>query len=59
MSQLNQAIDYEDYSGQGRTQALIATAQGQYDFDNPNLRQFFPNIPLTDFQQWIQRAWNL
>lgn len=42
-----------------RLQALIATAEGRYDFTQPNLNAAFPDLVPERFQQWFQRKWQL
>ncbi|KAK7727529.1 hypothetical protein SLS57_003002 [Botryosphaeria dothidea] len=36
---------------------LAATADGQYDFSDPNLNSYFPHIRMTRFRDWLAAAW--
>ncbi|KAF2140639.1 uncharacterized protein K452DRAFT_351861 [Aplosporella prunicola CBS 121167] len=40
-----------------RLQNLIATAEGQHDFSDPNLNQYFPQIRMIKFQDWLAANW--
>jgi len=42
-----------------KLQALIATAEGRYDFTQPNLNAAFPDLVPERFAQWFQRKWQL
>lgn len=56
-SELQVAALQEDSARQIRLQALIATAEGRYDFSQPNLNQRFPNVRTISFQDWFVAKW--
>ncbi|KAI9663628.1 MAG: hypothetical protein M1821_007118 [Bathelium mastoideum] len=58
-SELNQAVAANDIYRQRRVQTLIATAQGQYAFNNPNLMATFADIRPERFRDWVTRVWHL
>lgn len=58
-SELRLAVLQEDNERQIRLHSLIATAEGRYDFTQPNLNQHFPDVRITPFQEWFIRKWNL
>ena len=39
--------------------SLLSTAQGHYDFTQPNLNQLFPDITTLDFMTWFRAKWDL
>lgn len=42
-----------------RLQALIATAEGRYDFSQRNLNQAFPGVQTERFEAFFIRKWDL
>nr|OQO29496.1 hypothetical protein B0A51_03024 [Rachicladosporium sp. CCFEE 5018] len=42
-----------------RLQTLIATAEGRYDFTQPNMNAAFPDITPKRFAQWFVEKWDL
>lgn len=40
-----------------RLRALLATANGKYDFGQPYLNAQFPNIQPIAFRDWLTRSW--
>lgn len=42
-----------------RLHALLATAEGRYDFSQPNMNRAFPDIVTMPFQDWFIAKWNL
>lgn len=40
-----------------RLLALIATAEGRYDFTQTNLNQLFPDVRTVSFQTWFLAKW--
>nr|POE49267.1 hypothetical protein CFP56_32417 [Quercus suber] len=55
---LDLAIGQGDPGRQLRIQMLLATAEGHYDFTNPNLNQLFPAIRPIPFADWFSAKWN-
>lgn len=58
-SALRLATTQQDGTSQRRLHALIATAEGRYDFAQPNLNQLFPEVHTLPFQTWFIAKWNL
>ncbi|KAF2087430.1 NAD(P)-binding protein [Saccharata proteae CBS 121410] len=52
--QLSLASDVQE---QMRLRQLIATADGQYDFREPNLNCYFPQIRPLGFKEWLRSNW--
>lgn len=53
---LHQAQMSQDMQGQLRVIALIASAEGRYDFPDAHLNQIIGIVPRS-FQDWLQTAW--
>jgi len=58
-SELQVATVQQDRARQIRLHALIATADGRYDFSHANLNQRFPNVRTISFQEWFVGKWQL
>ncbi|KAK4546911.1 hypothetical protein LTR36_001643 [Oleoguttula mirabilis] len=58
-SELRLAALQEDNERQLRLHTLIATAEGRYDFTQPNLNQRFPDVRVTSFEEWFIAKWSL
>ncbi|EME48725.1 hypothetical protein DOTSEDRAFT_19238 [Dothistroma septosporum NZE10] len=57
-AELQVATAQNNRARQLRIQALIDTAEGCYDFTQPNLNQYFNNMRPMDFATWFVRKWN-
>lgn len=53
---LHQAQMSQNMQGQLRVIALIASAEGRYDFSDAHLNQLIGIVPRP-FQDWLQTAW--
>ena len=42
-----------------RLHALLATAEGRYDFSQPNMNRAFPDVQPMPFRDWFIAKWNL
>jgi len=58
-AELQQAIVQRDASRAVKLQALLATAEGRYDYSQLNLHRAFPNIKPISFQDWFTAKWQL
>lgn len=57
-AELQVAVAQDDQARQIRIQALINTAEGCYDFTQPDLNQHFNEVRTVDFATWFTRKWN-
>ncbi|KAH9828526.1 NAD(P)-binding protein [Teratosphaeria destructans] len=58
-SELQLAVLNQDMERQNQLRALIATAEGQYDFEDCNLNLWFPDVRPVSFEDWFVHKWNL
>ena len=58
-SELQLAVAQGDNARIVRLHAHIATAEGRYDFSQPNLNRAFPGIRPIPFRDWFIAKWNL
>lgn len=42
-----------------RLHHLIATVEGQYDFEDANLNRAFPDVAPMPFRDWFVEAWGI
>ncbi|KAK5170442.1 uncharacterized protein LTR77_005030 [Saxophila tyrrhenica] len=57
-SELQLAAAQQDTARGTRIQTLIATANGRYDFSQPNLNRAFPDIRPISFNDWFVAKWS-
>ncbi|KAK3052402.1 hypothetical protein LTR09_006612 [Extremus antarcticus] len=57
-SELQLAAAQQDTARGTRVQVLIATANGRYDFSQPNLNRAFPDTKPITFQDWFVAKWS-
>ena len=57
-SELQLAAAQQDTAHGTRIQTLIATANGRYDFAQPNLNRAFPEVRPISFEDWFVVKWN-
>jgi hypothetical protein len=57
-SEFELAIAQQDRSKAMQIQTHIATANGRYDFTQPNLNRAFPDIRPISFQDWFVAKWS-
>ena len=58
-SELQLQLAQGDDKNATKTNALIATAEGRYDFQQPSLNYAFPEITPISFQDWFIAKWNI
>ncbi|KAK4896133.1 hypothetical protein LTR27_005990 [Elasticomyces elasticus] len=56
-SALELATAQQDRATMLRLHALIATAEGRFDFAQTNLNQLFPDVRTISFQTWFLAKW--
>ena len=52
------ATAQQDQARAIKLHALLATAEGRYDFTQTNLHGYFPDFRLMPFQDWFIAQWN-
>ncbi|EME88303.1 uncharacterized protein MYCFIDRAFT_128961 [Pseudocercospora fijiensis CIRAD86] len=58
-TELLEAAAQGDVPRQLRLRALLDTAEGRYDFTQPNLNQHFRDVRPLDFEIWLTAKWGL
>jgi len=58
-SELQLAALQQDHARQIRVHALLATAEGRYDFADRNLNDRFPHVRTVSFEHWFRAKWHL
>ena len=58
-SELQVANAQQDHARAIKLHAHIATAEGHYDFSQPNMNRAFPDIRPIPFREWFVAKWNL
>ena len=58
-AELLEAAAQGDVPRQLRLRALLDTAEGRYDFTQPNLNQHFRDVRPLEFETWLAAKWNL
>ncbi|KAF7195505.1 hypothetical protein HII31_03099, partial [Pseudocercospora fuligena] len=58
-AELLEAAAQGDVPRQLRLRALLDTAEGRYDFAQPNLNQHFRDVRPLEFETWLTAKWNL
>lgn len=56
-SELESAVAKQDSQEAAQLHALIATAEGRYDFTDPNLNRAFPDVRPISFGDWFVAKW--
>jgi hypothetical protein len=57
--ELRLATAQQDQARIIKLHALLATAEGRYDFSQPNMNLAFPDVRCMAFQDWFIAKWNL